>query len=952
MILWMRFSMKGSLTPNELDLLQRVDSNEQLWPLFFRKVKGLKWFFPLNEKGYFRPENNPSPAPAEEEGYVTVPVWSAIEYLVKTAPELSKNTNFDYAGETLQILIDATVFAKKNGFSNYHTWGQFSQIIKYIPESIITTTHLEIINFWLDDRYERGLVAQEIGENWLPCLLSIESENAKNLSRKLLETLYTVTFSTKKTGFKNKEALLKFDFNYAQKITRKVSKKSGQKLGFDAVSVFDSQLKRVLEQLENDKWSCIWHSAIEDHDQNKYQQDAENILIEAYRDSLDAWINNNSEQGIDYINQILSSEFETIQRLAIYTLSNHLHLSPKMTDRLIEPKYLKPNFQHEMWHFLNKNYNHFSPEQKTKTLKLISEIHSEDDQGNYHEAASAYSQAGWLAAIMNHGATETDLYKKNIELAKSKPEHPDFASYTATGWIGHESPIPLEELQSLDLDSLVVELSQYHDTKRSFDEPNLEGLVKTFKQLIKTDPLRFYLNLDKFLHLDLAYAYEIIEAYRDLWGEKAQLPWDDIWPSILNFCINLVSQDRFWSEGSKKEREAFVGNNNWIVSSIGRLIEVGTKSDEHAFSEAYLSDAEKLLLRLLANQNGAVFNIDSDAVSISINSPRGHCIEALINLALRTCRIEHKKNNTHSHVWSKYEGFFNSELDRSDGEKPEYEFVTLVTNYLPNFLYMSKDWVLSNLPRIFDQVHHQKWLCAMQGYAYVGTVYQEIYKYLEKNGDFLKALDDENIKERIQEKVIQNISIAYINDFDKLGNQDSLIYSLLGRNKTDELNHLIWFLWTLRNQENEKLSSKVFELWPKILHDIDLSTRDGKKLASQLCHWAVFIKELDQNQLELLLTVAPYAGISHNSYDLLKNIATLSKRYPYEACEVWMKMLETSAADYPEEAIRELFTNLLSKGAEGFRKARAAESEYIKKGNDRPSQWLREIRQKDEVIND
>jgi hypothetical protein len=63
-----------------------------------------------------------------------------------------------------------------------------------------------------------------------------------------------------------------------------------------------------------------------------------------------------------------------------------------------------------------------------------------------------------------------------------------------------------------------------------------------------------------------------------------------------------------------------------------------------------------------------------------------------------------------------------------------------------------------------------------------------------------------------------------------------------------------------------------------------------------------------------------------------------------------MKMLEGSTSDYPEEAIRKIFFNLLRKGHEGLRKAREAESEFLKNGNDRPSLWLREIRQKSENV--
>jgi len=333
-------------------------------------------------------------------------------------------------------------------------------------------------------------------------------------------------------------------------------------------------------------------------------------------------------------------------------------------------------------------------------------------------------------------------------------------------------------------------------------------------------------------------------------------------------------------------------------------------------------------------------------VSISINSPRGRCIEALINLTLRSCRLSGKKNNKdHSGVWEKFKPYYEAELERADTDTPEYEFATLVTNYLPNFLYMSKEWVLDNMDRIFDQNHYLKWLCAMQGYAYVGTVYQEIYQYLKDHGDFLKVLNDENVKDKVEKKAIQNIAVAYINDFENLTDETSLVGALIERSEGEEISHLIWFIWTLRKKDDENLTKKVYELWAKILPNIDMSTIEGKRLASQLCHWAVFVDRIDDERRDLLLAIAPYSDVAHNSHQLLESIAEISQVQPFDAHEIWMAMLEGSVPDYPEKAVRKIFTNLIKQGPEGLRRAREAESEYLRKGNDRPSLWLKEIRQ-------
>ncbi len=932
------------LTVDELDVLHRIGKKTELQPFFFKKAKGLKWFNALAERGYFDQGNIPKPMPAKEEGYVNIPYWPAIDYLVKTSEELDAKENKEYASKFIEILKNVTKYAVENDISNYRTWWQFSKIIQNIPPVVIKIDDVNIVNYWLDDKFERGLIAREIGEKWTPQLLESNDNHSLQIALKLLLYLFKVVFNERKSGEIVKgDYSLRFDHYHAQKITKKVAKLAGIKIGQKAIITIDTQLKFVLDKQKSDSWSSVWQPAIEDHEQNKYRKNAENILVSAYRDSLSGYIATKPEEAYEYLRDMIDWSYQTIHRLAIHAISENFHLCGDLLYKFLNDNYFNGNYRHEMWHLLNRNYPRFEEAQKQKTLELISHILRRDDEGNIHEGATAYNKAIWLSAIKGHGPDEAKLYNENVAIAKTEPEHPDFSSYMSSGWVGHESPIPFEDLQTYSIEELVELLKTYKDPG-GFREPGIEGLAKTLKQVVKTEPLIFFNQLNKFAEIDLAYSYEIIEAFSDLWKEKAQLPWDDIWPCLLGFCSAVIKQAHFWDPENANQREPFVANRYWIVSGIGRLLEAGTKSDEHAFSEEHLSAAEEIITFLLAKEEGNEYKENSEAVSISINSPRGHCLEALINLTLRSCRLSDKKYKDHSEVWVHFQPYYDAELERSDAEKPEYEFATLVTNYMPNFLYMSKEWVMSNLNRIFDQKHYLKWLCAMQGYAYVGTVYQEIYQFLKIHRDFLKALDDENVKDRVQEKVIQNIAVAYINDFENFPNENSLMYALISRNKHEELSHLIWFMWTLRKRVDENLKNKVYELWPKILKNIDLSTREGKRTASQLCQWAIFVDQIDDERRELLLAIAPYADEVHNSDQLLEIISDISQAQPFEAYKIWMKMLEGASPDYPEDAIRKILLNLVNEGNDGVRKAKEVVSEYLKSGNDRPAAWLKEIK--------
>jgi hypothetical protein len=841
----------------------------------------------------------------------------------------------------LEIITGATAYAKEHGFGNYHAWWQFSQVLSQIPSKFITPENLDVVDYWLDDKYERGLVAEVIGQKWLTNLLEEGNDNALSLACKLLEILFSVHYIERKSvGRSSREARLRFGYHRAKKVINKIAFLAGLQLRQKAVSIFHSRLTEILDGLGNDAWSSIWQPAIEEHEQNKHHEDAENVLLAGYRDSLKGYVDATPSEACEYVATILESPYQTVERLAIHFIDQNFRLCKELHNKLINEKYLQSNYRHEIWHFLNRNYSDLIEEQRHNVRALIEGRVRTDDDGQVLAGASAYEKSIWLAAIKDFGQEELELYQAAISISKTEPDHPDFSSYMSSGWGGQKSPYSVEELSSLSVDDLVRTLKTYQGG--GWGEPGIEGLSKAVKQLIVSAPMNYCDRLGSFADLDLAYVYVIIEAYSELWSEKVNLPWEDVWQFLLSYMTAILEQDRFWDTANTKQRKNFVANRYWVVGAIGHLLEAGSKSDDHAFHEKYHDDAESILKLLLEKESGEEFKEDSDAVLISINSPRGRCIEALINLTLRACRLEDRKNGgDHTEAWAHFRSYYDAELQRAG--KGEYEFATLVTNYLPNFLYMSKKWVLENLNRIFDQTDYLKWLCAMQGYSYVNAVCQEIYDHLKKHSDFVRVLDDKNLRDRVEDKVVQHIVVAFIDDFETLTEENSLIKVLLERRDFEELGHLIWFVWTLRKDGDDKLRHKVYELWPLLLNLVDFSSKEGKKLASSLCHWAAFVENVDDDSKAWLLAIAPYADESHNSYDLLKSLARISDEQPFEANEIWLKMLQRSVADYPEEAIRSILANLVLQGDEGRRAARETVSEYLKQGADRPSVWLKEI---------
>lgn len=934
----------SELSPKEKDLLKRVDDNPDLLPLFFKKVIGLKWFDPLAERGYLSPEKNPRPVPAEEEGYFQIPYWLVSDYLVRTAPELADPQNEGYAKKLLELIVSTTRFAIDNEYSNSRTWWQFAKIIQHIPSHLISSSDLEIVDYWLNDRFERSMVATEIGQKWLPVLLANADPDSLRLAKKIIGIIYSVKFVDRDfAGRSTQDAVLRIDKYWTGKITSASAQLAGRTLGRDAVEVFANQLNRVISELDNDSWSTLWQPAIEDHRQNEHREDAENQLVVAFRNALDGYISSDPDGGYEYVRELLVGGKQLFGRIAIHTVTEHFRVCRDLVSELLQERFFEDGYRHEMWRLLESHYGQFSTEEKERARELIGGLSRTDSEGKWSAGATAYLKASWLAAMREHGQKESSQYRDNVEVAGSEPDHPGFTSYMTSGWVQHSSPVPLEEMQSLSLDKLIAHLNEFADKDESFFEPGIEGLSKTLNSVVKASPLQYYTMLSRFVGLDAAYVHQILEAYLDLWTQNVSLPWNDVWEPLLEFCSDVINHESFFSPAYMKKREAFVANRYWIVGTIARLIEGGTRSDDHAFDADLLPLAESILSVLLARVENEKIDENSDAVSVAINSPRGRCLEAHINLSLRLCRMADAANANADHrdVWQRLQPIYDSEINRADDG--DYEFVTLFANYLPNFLYMSREWTMDRFACVFDQSNHVKWLSAMQGYSYVGTIYKEVYARLKEGGHFLAALDDEKLNDRVKEQVIRNIVIALFADFEKLEDETSLVSVLIDRADYNELRLLIQIIWGTGRKKDEDVAPKVLKLWPRILDVIDTDTLEGRKLASQLCQWSVFVDSIEGTTRQMLMDLAPFAETAYNADQLLERLAVLSNNQPFEAQEIFLRMLEKANVYYPEEAIKEILANLVAEGDEGVRKAYEIVSFYVKYGNDQPSIWLRTV---------
>jgi len=770
----------SQLTPNQRSALERAIKHPELQLVLFRKTSSLVWFDAFKEAGLLSGELIPPPKEVEE-GQFQIPSWPVTEYLVSSSMSFEHDQNLEYADKFWVVIKEATLFAKKNGFGNYRVWWQFAKIIRNLPLEVILNDFLVIVGYWLSDKFDRGLVGDQV-VGWLVELLGSSNDQSLEVAISLLDFVYHIDFVDRQFSSEGKkEAKLTFQSHQIGS-GELIANKAGEVLGQVAVDFFREKMEVILEVEGSDKLSSLWRSAIQDHQQNHRLEGADNIVLEALRDSLIGYLSVSEPRIVnETIVQLLSNRFETIRRVAIFAASVYFdRLSDITVGNVLTPQYFQDNYRHEIWHLINKHFSGVDGVRKNAVLQIIqdSTICLNDD-GGIEERSTAYQRLLWLSAIKDQDENALEFYKKCIAITGTEPDHPDFASFSTSGWVTHESPITLEDLRGMSSNpgEMVVFLNNY-DHQGFFNEPGLEGLVKVFGVLVAHETPTIVDNLDSFLTLRPHYLHELFSSFSNLWDEKdekAEFDWTNVWPKLLAFAQTLLSGDQFWEYPEEAPGGAFIGNSDWVIGTLSRFIEAGCKKDSHSFGLINIPVAKSVLETILLRQRGELFKEDSDAVSIAINSPRGRCLEAYINLALYHCR--NTEEDERPIIAGEYVRVFELELHKADEEHAEFEFATLVAKFLPNFLYLSKDWTLGNIHKIFDRDNHLRWLCAVQGYSYVQFI-PEVYEHLKVNGDIAAILDNEELRKRVDDRYIQFISIAYYRKIESLDDEKSLIFIL------------------------------------------------------------------------------------------------------------------------------------------------------------------------------
>lgn len=882
--------------PNLLELGAR-------YSYFFRNLKSPQWLKPLKERGYFAPEKNPAPQEVPDKlGYYRIPHWNALDYLENVANRNNEQPSDEITNLLVEIVNSIANYRDEKGerIENYRTDWILIKIITKLPLGKIAKEHIEFIGTSLESKWDTTLIASEIGKSILPKFID---DQAEALLLRLLDVM--LEYKETEGGLADKYVSVMNEY-WLNEALKKHKPAIAKLCSVKAAEVALNKMLAITNKDES-QFNNVSIPTIEEHPQSRFTERYQCQLVHFVRDMFESTMPSQIKEKTD---ELLKREHPIFKRIALHTINHHYESLKDLFWGWKENPLDESLVKHELYELLKANGSSFSKKQiknvlmwiESKNYYIPHEIKKDKDRV---EKTLAHRKKEWLSTLLSTKDVDAiSSYEKCQKINPAAIDHPGFDVWSEI-WAGSISPIEKEELVKKSNEEIAEYLVTYKE-KKGWRTPSMEGLSETFGNCVSESPERFANDMKPFLSVQHTYQHALLQGLCTAWSEKKGFAWD----GILNFIFQMIESEEFWKEKYPKGSYSY---RNWFVSQIAELIEEGTKDDNHAFDAKLLPQAEKILL-ILARKTESDLSEMNDLVTSVLNSSKGKIFSAMVNYSLRHARL-FKKEQVERWVEGIKEDF-DKRLNRDT--EPSLEFSVTLGRYLANIAYLDKNWVTDNINQIFPKDNDPHWEAAFAGYLFYSyRIYEGIYSLLRKNDHYFKALQTKFREDNIAKHLVQHVCIGYIEDWEKLDDDTSLISQLLRSKNADQLSEIVRFFWTQRDKLNEKIKSKIKPIWNVLFEQLlqNKENSEYQKIISSLSKWLSLIDEIDEQALEWLKLSAEYIQADLDASFFIEYLLKHAQKTPAKVGEIYLEMLDAGVyPDYKKENIERIVQILYEQG--------------------------------------
>jgi len=708
------------------------------------------------------------------------------------------------------------------------------------------------------------------------------------------------------------------DSYHLGEVLKTSARKLGERCGAAAVDMLARRLAEYIGSAEDDKYSYIWRSAIEDHEQDAHKEDTRAVLVDAVRDAALGATSISSAAALTVAKSLLQSPYPTLTRVGIFVCGEHYGIvGAAFWECARRSWFIEVLYWHELYWFINKAFSKFSAAQRGQFLGFVDQLKGNWSDELRQEEWDETHRRDLLHPAFGLGDSEVDeRYQTLVQRWGPVRDHTDFHTYSTGGWVGDRSPVASDTLVGISDDELVAFLKGFLPDGRSWDGPTRRGLASSISAAVRSSQDGFAGRIGLFADLARPYQHGLLRGLKERWSDDKR---DIDWPATLSLVQAIVSSPAFGVDLAVDKTEGWEPSVYWVVSDIADLLKSATGTERHLPPEFHKSCLQ--VLRLVLDATPRETGESNDAVSHAINSPRGRTLESFIHLALAMRREEVAANLGSGETWLAVVSVFDAELANSESGLNS-DFAAMAGMYCANFHYLNAEWTAANFDRLFSSTSEVAWKCAAQGFAYQRHLYEWLFKCLVKSGHLKRMVYSEDLPYQVAERALQFLGLAYLEGMESLDG-GGLLSELVAGLKVKELSQLCWFFWTLRGKaEPSARTSKIMTFWMKVAEQVRSNRAGVPELQSALSQLAVFIHELTPVAVEALVDAAPHAQVKHHGYILVQNLARLASKHPKEVAAIFRAAMSGFLPDYRKEDVIECVNRLTEAGE-------AEEAEWI-----------------------
>lgn len=822
-------------TDDDVARLKSLFVRPQYHIFMYENLTSGDWLKPLNESGEFA-------------------ALGSSEDQIGRIPEVQAKYLTRVAGDRPEEVLNIFMGVKK---LHWVVWYRFIDALLEMPTKIAVKGVPMVLSFLEGKNPKNSFFV--IGS--AVTLMEKFAESHTNEAFAIAKELFEVWVLPAKGKYSINEIEAKVDeFEYDQMLSKSYAKLL-EVDAFRAVTLLIDILEGYVKELqgdEKDDKTKYWYYKVERLDQiSRSDRDIVAALVDGICEAGKAVIEKQPTKVEELLGRLGSSDKRVFRRIEMYLLQGVPQgTNKKRISDIIRDEDLRKatGYKYEYHLLLKKKFKDIPEAVKEYKGWVEAKSLSDEDKQNI---------SSWFLERENREATEDDYeeilnldrarelyllreaedFKEQYEKyeAKSKRNEGEIAPkpLVSTGWSidpSEGTPLKIEDMTTMKPEEVVayiIDEKNWKDKKStSFFHGIEEGLLGAFGKDVQAR-VELYIGLKPELLMELKPDF-ITRYFDSIWTAlREKKDWTEDWEQILTLVKYVVEE--------KKDSGEYYSCFGVILRVLGGGLD-GDIVKEHC---RLVWDVVEVLTRYAHNPDAiGKDEREKDPHDESINCVQGNAFESAIRIALAV------KNDNPTEYAEKLSESFIKVLEYLVAVK-EPKINSVFGVWFLQLHWLEKEWVGTNITRIFDNTDKRMWGAVWGSYTTWGRVAKEAFGLLKDKGIYQQAIDRVGEEQYFQHRkdldkgLSEHLMIAYFNKW--IEYDDGLLQSFFSKASAKLRGRAARFMTTgfkhvkeseeTTDEQKRECGERLRSYWENRLEEISKSPGENIEETQKLAIW-------------------------------------------------------------------------------------------------------------------